>query len=60
MENKVSALVFFVIRQKFIYIVHKLLNRNRCEKIDANLVLNFVFPTKTLFNKKLLNTVKYA
>ena len=54
------ALVFFVIRQKFIYIVDKLFNKNRFEKIDAHVVLSFVFPTKTLLNKKLLNTVKYA
>ena len=54
------ALVFFVIRQKFIYIVDKLFNKNRFEKIDTNVVLSFVFPTKTLLNKKLLNTVKYA
>ena len=38
----------------------KLLNKNRFEKIDAHVVLSFVFPTKTLLNKKLLNTVKYA
>ena len=60
MENKVSALVFVIIRQKLIYTVDKLLNKNRCEKIDAHVVLSFVFPTKTLLNKKLLNTVKYA
>ena len=59
-RNKVTGLVFFIIRQKFIYIVDKLLNKNRCEKIDAHVVLSFVFPTKTLLNKKLLNTVKYA
>ena len=29
-------------------------------KIDAHVVLSFVLPTKTLLNKKLLNTVKYA
>ena len=29
-------------------------------KIDAHVVLSFVFPTKTLLNKKLSNTVKYA
>ena len=57
-RNKVSALVFFIIRQKFIYIVDKLLNKNRCEKIDEHVVLSFVFPTKTLLNKRLLNTVK--
>ena len=49
-----------IIRQKFIYIVDKLLNKNRFEKIDAYVVLSFVFPTKALLNKKLLNTVKYA
>ena len=36
------------------------LQKNRCGKIDAHVVLSFVFPTKTLLNKKLLNTVKYA
>ena len=55
-----SALVFFIIRQKFTYIVHRLFNKNRCEKIDAHVVLSFVFPTETLLNKKLINTVKYA
>ena len=54
-----TALVFFIIRQKFIYIVDKLFNKSRCEKIDAHVVLRFVFPTKTLLNKKLFNTVKY-
>ena len=55
-----SALVFFIIRQKFIYIEDKLLNKYRCEKIDAHVALSFVFLTKTLLKKKLLNTVKYA
>ena len=55
-----SALVFFNIRQKFIYKVDKLLNKYRYEEIDAYVILSFVFPTKTLLNKKLLNTVKYA
>ena len=55
-----SVLVFFTIRQKFIYIVDKLFNKNRSEKIDAYVVLSFVFPTKTLLNKKLLYAVKYA
>ena len=55
-----SALVFFIIRQKFVYIVDKLLNKNRCEKIDAHVELSFVFLTKTLLNEILLNTVKYA
>ena len=59
-RNKVSALVFFNIRQKFIYKVDKLLNKYRYEEIDAYVILSFVFPTKTLLNKKLLNTVKYA
>ena len=36
------------------------LQQKQSEKIDANVVLSFVFPTKTLLNKKLLNTVKYA
>ena len=55
-----TGLVFFIISQTFIYIVDKLLNKGRCEKIDAHVVLSFVFPTKTKLNKKLLNTVKYA
>ena len=55
-----SALVFFIIRQKFIYIVDKLFHKNRFEKIDAHVVLIFVFPTKTLLIKKMFNTVKYA
>ena len=38
----------------------KLFNKNGCEKIDAHVVLSFVFPTKTLLNKKLFNTVKYT
>ena len=59
-RNKVSALVFLFIRQKFIYIMDKLVNKNRCEKIDAHVVLSFLFPMKTLLNKKLTNTVKYA
>ena len=59
-RKKVSALVFFIIRQTFIYIVDKFLNKNRCEKIDAHVVLSFVFLKKPLLNKKLLNTVKYA
>ena len=59
-KNKVSALVFFIIRQTFIYIVDKLLSKNRYEKKDAHIVLNFVFPAKTLLNEKLLITVKYA
>ena len=29
-------------------------------KIEAHVVLSFVFPAKTLLKKKLLNTVKYA
>ena len=58
-RNKVNALVYFILRQKFIYIVDKLLNKNRCEKIDTH-VLSFIFHAKTLLNKKLLNTVKYA
>ena len=57
-RSKVSALVFFIVRQK-LYIVNKLFNKNRCEKIDAH-VLSFVFPTKTLLSKKLLNIVKHA
>ena len=60
MEKQGERLLFFIIRQKFIYIVDKLFNKNRCEKIDAHVVLSFVFPTKTLLNKKLLNTVKHA
>ena len=55
-----SVLVLFINRQKFIYIVDKLFNKNKCEKIDAHVVLSFAFPTKTLLNKKLLDTVKYA
>ena len=55
-----SALVFFVIRQKFIYIADKHFHKNRCEKIDAHVVLIFVFPTKTLLIKKMFNAVKYA
>ena len=55
-----SAPVIFIIRQKFFYIVDKLLNKNKCEKIDAHVVLSFVFLKKPLLNKKLLNTVKYA
>ena len=60
MEKQGERLVFFIIRQKFIYIVDKLLSKNRCEKIDAHVALSFVFPAKTLLNKKLLNTVKYS
>ena len=60
MEKQGERLLFFIIRQKFIYIVDKLFNKNRCEKIDVHVVLSFVFPTKTLLNKKLLNTVKYG
>ena len=59
-RDKVSGLAFFIIRQKFIYIVDKLLNKNRWEKRDAHVVLSFVLPTKTLLNKNLLNTVKYT
>ena len=55
-----SVLIFFIIREKFIYIVDKLLNHNICEKLDAHVELSFVFPTKSLLNKKLLNNVKYA
>ena len=55
-----STLVFFIIRQKFIYVVDKLFNKNRCEKLGAHVLLSFEFPTKTLLNKKLLNTVKNA
>ena len=60
MEKQGERRWHFIIRQKFIYIVDKLLNKNRCEKIDAHVVLSFVFPTKTLLSKKLLNAVKYA
>ena len=38
----------------------KFFNKNGCGKIDAHVVLSFVFPTKILLNKKLFNTVKYA
>ena len=60
MEKRGERASIFIIRQKFIYIVNKLFNKNRCEKIDVHVVLRFVFPTKKLLNKKLLNTVKYA
>ena len=43
-----------------VFLVDKLFNKNRCEKIDAHVVLSFVFLTKNLLNEKLLNTVKYA
>ena len=56
MEKQADRASIFYYQAK----VDKLFNKNRCEKIDAHVVLSFVFPTKTLLNKKLLNTVKYA
>ena len=60
MKKQSEHTSIFIIKQKFIYIVNKFLNKNRCENIDANVVLSFVFSTKTLLNKKLLNTVEHA
>ena len=51
------ASIFY--HQAKVHLYSELFNKNRSEKIDAHVALSFVFPTKTLLNIKLFNTVKY-
>ena len=60
MEKQGERASYFYYQAKVPLYSGQTLNKNRCEKIDAHVVLSFIFLKKTLLNKKLLNTVKYA
>ena len=60
MEKQGERASIFCYQAKVYLYNNKHFHKNRCEKIDAHVVLIFVFPTKTFLIKKMFNAVKYA